>query len=190
MVLFPTYYALNQVGKYTTWNFKQIRRVEMNKTLLASMLTLGITVLSTTAMGFELGAARQGRGADDAVGHVRQSRGLDDPAGHVRQGRGADDPVGHIRQCRGCDDPVGHISGRDRVRSIGGLGGYNSGRGTVNPVGHVRGGGADNLLGNIRGGRGADDAVAEVRGAHADGHISGRDRVRIGGMGALGLLGR
>ena len=162
----------------------------MNKTLLATMLALGITVVSTTAMAFDFGVARQGRGANDPVGHVRQGRGLDDIASHIRQGRGADDPAGHIRQCRGCDDPMGHISGRDRVRSISGLGGQNSGRGTVNPVGHVRGGGADNLLGHIRGGRGADDAVAEVRGAHADGHISGRDRVRIGGMGALGLLGR
>ena len=151
----------------------------MNKALFASMLALGITVVSTTAMGFELGLSRQGRGADDAVGHIRQSRGLDDPAGHIRQGRGADNPVGHIRQCRGCDDPVGHISGRDRVRSIGNLGGNNSGRGH----------GADNLLGHIRGGRGADD-VGGARGVHADGHISGRDRVRIGGMGALGLLGR
>ena len=108
----------------------------MNKTLLASMLALGITVVSTSALAFDLGAARQGRGADD-------------PAGHIRQGRGADNPVGHIRQCRGCDDPAGHI----------------------------------------RQGRGADD-VGGARGVHADGHISGRDRVRTGGMGALGLLGR
>ena len=168
----------------------------MNKTLLASMLALGITVVSTSAMAFDFAGAS-----------ARQGRGADDPIGHIRQGRGADDPVGHIRQCRGCDDvggargvhADGHISGRDRVRSIGNLGGGNSGRGhgmgnlgghnsgrghgmgavgTTNPVGHVRGGG-----------HGADD-VGGASGVHADGHISGRDRVRIGGMGALGLLGR
>ena len=138
----------------------------MNKTLLATMLALGVTVVSTTVMAFDFGVQRQGRGADD-------------PVGHIRQGRGADD-VGGVRGVHA----DGHISGRDRVRSFGGLSGGNSGRGngmgavgTTNPAGHVRG-------------RGADDAVAEVRGAHADGHISGRDRVRIGGMGAIGLLGR
>jgi hypothetical protein len=167
----------------------------MNKTLLATMLALGITVVSTTAMAFDFAGAT-----------VRQGRGADDPIGHIRQGRGADDPVGHIRQCRGCDDvggargvhADGHISGRDRVRPIGSnsgrgrghgigvLGGSNSGRGhgmgavgTPNPVGHIRGGG-----------HGADD-VGGMRGVHADGHISGRDRVRtIGGMAAAGLLGR
>ena len=108
----------------------------MNKTLLATMLALGVTMVSTTAMALDFGVQRQGRGADDPVGHIRQGRGADDPAGHIRQGRGADDPVGHIRQGRGADD------------------------------------------------------VGGVRGVHADGHISGRDRVRIGGMGALGLLGR
>lgn len=47
----------------------------MNKILLASMLTLGITLLSNPAM------AR--RGADDNVpGNVHQCRGCDDPAGH------------------------------------------------------------------------------------------------------------
>ena len=69
----------------------------MNKTLLASMLALGITAVSTTAMAFDFGAARQGRGADDPVGHIRGGRGADDLFGHLRQGRGADDPVGHIR---------------------------------------------------------------------------------------------
>ena len=69
----------------------------MNKTLLASMLALGITAVSTTAMAFDFGAARQGRGADDPVGHIRGGSGADDLFGHLRQGRGADDPVGHIR---------------------------------------------------------------------------------------------
>ena len=157
----------------------------MNKTLFASMLALGITVVSTTAMGFELGLSRQGRGADDAVGHIRQSRGLDDPAGHIRQGRGAD----NIGGARGVHAD-GHISGRDRVRGPGDSSGRGRGRGADNPIGHIRGGhGADDPIGHIRRGRGADD-VGGARGVHADGHISGRDRVRIGGMGALGLLGR
>lgn len=30
--------------------------------------------------------------------------------------------------------------------------------------------------------------IGVTRGVHADGHISGRDRVRIGGMGATGML--
>ena len=64
------------------------------------------------------------------------------------------------------------------------------GRGADDPIGHIRGGqGADNPIGHVRQGRGADD-VGGVRGVHADGHISGRDRVRTGGMGAAGLLGR
>ena len=173
----------------------------MNKTLLASMLALGITVVSTTAMGFELGAARQGRGADDvggargvhADGHISgrdRVRGPGDSSGRGR-GRGADD----IGGARGVHAD-GHISGRDRVRNYGGLSGGNSGRGygmgavgTTNPAGHVRGRGADDPIGHIRQGRGADD-VGGARGVHADGHISGRDRVRTGGMGALGLLGR
>jgi hypothetical protein len=167
----------------------------MNKTLLATMLALGITVVSTTAMAFDLAGAtaRQGRGADDNVpGNIHQCRGCDDPVGHIRQGRGADD-VGGMRGVHA----DGHISGRDRVRpigsssghgrgrghGIGGMDGGNSGRGhgigavgTTNPAGHVRG-------------RGADD-VGGARGIHADGHISGRDRVGISSMGALGLLGR
>jgi hypothetical protein len=73
--------------------------------------------------------------------------------------RGADDNVpGNVHQCRGCDDPPGHVRGGGR------------GRGADDPAGHVRGGGR---------GRGADDPAGHVRGAdHADGHISGRDRVR------------
>ena len=78
----------------------------MNKILLASMIALGATLISSPAM------AR--RGADDNVpGNVHQCRGCDDPAGHVRGGRGADDPVGHVR---GADHADGHVSGRDRVR--------------------------------------------------------------------------
>lgn len=84
--------------------------------------------------------------------------------------RGADDPAGHVRQCRGCDDPAGHVRGGGR------------GRGADDPAGHVRQGrGADDPVGHVRGGgrgRGADDPVGHVRGQHADGHISGRDRVR------------
>ena len=160
----------------------------MNKTLLASMLALGITIVSTTATAFDTTATmRQGRGADNPVGHIRQSRGLDDPAGHIRQGRGAD----NIGGARGVHAD-GHISGRDRVRSTGNLGGNNSGRGrgADDPIGHIRGGhGADDSIGHIRRGRGAD-GVGGARGVHADGHMSGRDRVRTGGMGALGLLGR
>lgn len=166
----------------------------MNKILLASMLALGITVVSNSVMALDLGAIRQGRGADDPAGHIRQGRGADDNVlGNIRQCRGCDDPVGHIRQGRGADDvggvrgvhADGHISGRDRVRTtIPSLGNHNSGRGngvgavgTTNPAGHVRG-------------RGADD-VGGVRGIHADGHISGRDRVRsIGNIGAVGLIGR
>ena len=87
----------------------------MNKTLLATMLALGVTVVSTTAMAFDFGVQRQGRGADDPAGHIRQGRGADDPAGHIRQGRGADD----IGGARGVHAD-GHISGRDRVRSFGG----------------------------------------------------------------------
>ena len=102
----------------------------MNKTLLASMLALGITAVSTTAMAFDFGAARQGRGADDPVGHIRgandlfghlrQGRGADDPVGHIRGGSGADDLFGHLRQGRGADDPIGHI--RAGGNSMGGLG--------------------------------------------------------------------
>ena len=149
----------------------------MSKTLLATILALGITVVSSTVMGFELGQSRQGRGADD-------------PAGHIRQGRGA-------------DDPVGHISGRDRVRNNSGLSYGNNGRGhgmgavgTTNPSGNERGRGrgrgrgGDEPTGYIGGGRGANNAVKEVRGTHTDGYISGRDRVRFGGMGAVGLVGR
>ena len=69
--------------------------------------------------------------------------------------KGADDPAGHVRQCRGCDDPAGHVRGGGRTR------------GADDPAGHVRGGG-----------RGADDPAGHVRGQHADGHVSGRDRVR------------
>lgn len=176
----------------------------MNKTLLASLLALGITAVSTTAMGFEMGQSRQGRGIDNPAGHARQGRGADDPVGHIRQCRGCDDPAGYIRQGRGADDvggargahADGHISGHDRVRNYGGFNGGNSGRGngmgavgTTNPAGHVRGRGADDPIGHVRQGRGADD-VGGIRGVHADGHISGRDRVRIGGMGATGMLSR
>ena len=157
----------------------------MNKTLLASLLALGITAVSTTAMGFELGQSRQGRGIDNSAGHIRQGRGADDPAGHIRQGRGADD-VGGARGAHA----DGHISGRDRVRAPGDSGRRGRGRGSDDPIGHIRGGqGADNPIGHVRQVRGADD-VGGVRGVHADGHISGRDRVPIGGMGAAGLLSR
>jgi hypothetical protein len=161
MVFFPTYYPPNKVGIFTTWYFKQTRRVEMNRTLLASMLALGITVVSTSVMALDLGAIRQGRGADD-------------PAGHIRQGRGADD-IGGMRGLHA----DGHISGRDRVRVP-----------RIADSSGRRGRGADDPVGHIRQGRGADD-VGGVRGLHADGHISGRDRVRsLSGMGAAGLLGR
>jgi hypothetical protein len=136
----------------------------MNKTLLATMLALGITVVSTSAMAF-------GSTDDNVPGNIHQCRGCDDPVGHIRQGRGADD-VGGVRGFHA----DGHISGRDRVRiggsnsgrgHGGGVMGGNSGRGhgigavgTPNPVGHVRGGGhgADDPVGHIRGGHGADDA--------------------------------
>lgn len=164
----------------------------MNKLLLALTLASGLMVVSTTATAFDVSVAMR-RGADNPVGHIRQCRGCDDPVGHIRQGRGADD-VGGARGIRA----DGHISGRDRIRSIGGISGSNSGRGhngirsigglgsnsgrgygmgavgTTNPAGHVRG-------------RGADD-VGGARGVHADGHISGRDRLRS--IGAIGLLGR
>jgi hypothetical protein len=169
----------------------------MNKTLLATMLALGITLVSTTAMALDLSGitARQGRGADDPVGHVRQCRGCDDPAGHIRRGRGADD-VGGARGVHA----DGHISGRDRVRPVGENGrGRGRGRGGDDPVGYMGGGhgyghamgavGTTNPAGHVRG-RGADD-VGGARGVHADGHISGRDRVRtMGGMAAAGMLGR
>ena len=186
----------------------------MNKTLLVSLLALGITAVSTTAMAFEMGQSRQGRGIDNPAGHVRQGRGADNPVGHIRQGRGADD-VGGARGVHA----DGHISGGDRVRnyggSNGGLNGGNYGRGNgsgavsaTNPAGNERGRGrgrgrggddsvgqvhpgrgADNPTGHIRQGRGAD-VVGGTRGAHADGHISGRDRVRVRNMGAMGLVGR
>ena len=159
----------------------------MSKTLLATLLALGITVVSSTVMAVEFGQSRQ-------------IRGLDNPAGHVRQGRGLDDPAGHIRQGRGADDPVGHISGRDRVRNYGGLGygnkerNYGAAAGVANQAGYERGRGrgrgGDNPASNIGSARGADNTATEVRGASADGHISGRDRVRFGGMGAIGLVGR
>jgi hypothetical protein len=161
-------------------NLNNFRRAEMNKILLTSILALGITVVSTSVMAFDTAVTmRQGRGTDNNVlGNIRQCRGCDDPVGHIRQSRGADD-VGGARGIHA----DGHISGRDRVRPVRVLGGSNSGRGqgmgavgTTNPAGHVRG-------------RGADD-VGGARGIHADGHISGRDRVSLGSMAAIGLIGR
>jgi hypothetical protein len=106
----------------------------MNKILLATMLAVGIAVVSNPAM------ARQGaddpaghvRGADHADGHVsgrdrvrevRQSGGggdrvrvggggRDDRTGDAPRLRGED---GGVHQCRGCDDPT---SGRNRDRSV------------------------------------------------------------------------
>jgi hypothetical protein len=89
----------------------------VNKILLASMLALGITLVSSPAM------AR--RGADDNVpGNVHQCRGCDDPPGHVRGGgRGADDPVGHEanehangHEMNEHENEVGHDRGRGRGR--------------------------------------------------------------------------
>jgi hypothetical protein len=179
----------------------------MNKTLFATMLALGVTVVSTSAMAFDLGGAtaRQGRGADNPVGHMRQGRGADDPVGHIRRGRGADD----IGGARGVHAD-GHISGRDRVRPIGsnsghgrghghghgGMAGSNSGHGhgmgavgTTNPAGHVRGGGRDDRTGDAPRLRGEDGGVHQCRGC--DDPTSGRDRVRtMGGIAAAGMLGR
>jgi hypothetical protein len=71
---------------------------EMNKLLLALMLSLGVVIVSTPAM------AR--RGADDNIsGHVHQCRGCDDPPGHVRGGEHAD---GHVRGGHGADDEPKH----------------------------------------------------------------------------------
>jgi hypothetical protein len=75
--------------------------INMNMKLfgMAAVAALIATSLSTDAM------ARQGRGADDPVGHVRG-----EGKGHAlimtkkvpslqiaRRGRGADDPAGHVR---------------------------------------------------------------------------------------------
>jgi hypothetical protein len=98
------------------------RRVEMNKILLASMLALGITLVSNPAMARRgaddnvPGNVHQCRGCDDPPGHIRGGHGADDPAGHMRQGRGADDPVGHVRGGHGADDPAGDDRGRGRGR--------------------------------------------------------------------------
>ncbi len=89
----------------------------MNKLLLAAMLALGITIVSTPAM------AR--RGADDNVpGNVHQCRGCDDGPGDDRggdrpRGRGADDPADHVRGGHGADDPAGDDRGRGRGRGRG-----------------------------------------------------------------------
>jgi hypothetical protein len=93
-----------------------LKEIKMNKLLLAMLLAIGVSTISTPAMARRgaddpAGHVRQARGLDDPAGHVRQARGLDDPAGHVRQARGLDDPAGDVRQCRGCDDPAGHVRG-------------------------------------------------------------------------------
>ncbi|HEX3393826.1 MAG TPA: hypothetical protein VHS52_04800 [Acidimicrobiales bacterium] len=59
---------------------------------IAAAALLALTMVGGTA---NAAFARQGRGADDPIGHVRGGHGADDGAGHVRHGGGADDGLNH-----------------------------------------------------------------------------------------------
>lgn len=64
--------------------------MKTKKILAGALLTLTV-VAGTGGAAF----ARQGRGADDPIGHVRHGHGADDPTGHVRHGHGAEDGPNH-----------------------------------------------------------------------------------------------
>jgi hypothetical protein len=85
----------------------------VNKILLASMLTLGIALVSSPAM------AR--RGADDNVpGNVHQCRGCDDPPGHEANEHAVGHEVNeHANGHEANEHANGHDVDNDRGRGRG-----------------------------------------------------------------------